>query len=72
MHPMGMLGPTDPTVVNPFNPRDPNMNSIGISVEDVSAFISLAKEDAGIENESNVTEVFKLLSTQVHPLALGT
>ena len=31
MHPMGMLGPTDPTVSNPFNPRDPTnpMRQIG-------------------------------------------
>lgn len=46
MYPMGMLGPTDPTVMNAFNaqnPRNPN-ELLGISVEDVSAYIKLIKE----------------------------
>ena len=39
MHPMGMLGPTDPTVTGPFNPTNPAAQGqpLGISVEDVSA-----------------------------------
>src|SRR4030067_2260403 len=49
MHPMGMLGPTDPTVANPFNPIDPHGKQIGISVEDVTAYIQLINEDAGIK-----------------------
>lgn len=49
MHPMGMLGPTDPIVSNPFNPTDPTTGQkVGISVEDVTAYIALIKEDAGI------------------------
>lgn len=73
MHPMGMLGPTDPTVANPFNPVDPtNPNQrIGISVEDVTAYIALIKEDAGIQHEDELIQAFNKLAEQVHPLALG-
>ncbi len=73
MHPIGMLGPTDPTVGNAFNPKDPNNNNqpIGISVEDVSAYIALVREDAGINHEDQVVEAFKVLAHKVHPLALG-
>ena len=73
MHRIAMLGPTDPTVANPFNPKDPDNNNqpIGISVEDVSAYIALIREDAGINHEDQVVEALKILSDKVHPLALG-
>lgn len=73
MHPMGMLGPTDPTVANPFNPQDPinPQKKIGISVEDVTAYISLIKEDAGISHQDELIQAFNKLAEQVHPLALG-
>jgi ClpP class serine protease len=55
MHPMGMLGPTDPTVNTPFNPRDAvNGQFIGISVEAVSAYIDLVKQDVGIQHEDEL------------------
>jgi hypothetical protein len=73
MHPMGMLGPTDPTVTNAFNPVDPTnpQQRLGISVEDVTAFIALIKEDAGIQHEDELVQAFNKLSDHVHPLALG-
>jgi len=73
MHPMGMLGPTDPTVSNHFNPPDPSnpKKKLGISVEDVTAFISLIKEEAGITHEDELVQAFNKLSDNVHPLALG-
>lgn len=71
MHPMGMLGPTDPTVANPFNPRDPKGRQLGISVEDVTAYIALIKDDAGIQHEDELVQAFNKLAEQVHPLALG-
>jgi ClpP class serine protease len=73
MHPMGMLGPTDPTVANAFNPPDPTnpMKRLGISVEDVTAYIALIKEDAGIQHEDELVKAFNRLAKQVHPLALG-
>jgi len=73
MHPMGMLGPTDPTVTNQFNPPNPRnpQELLGISVEDVTAYISLIKEDVGIHHEDELVQAFNILANQVHPLALG-
>lgn len=73
MHPMGMLGPTDPTVTNPFNPSDPHdpNKKLGINVEDVSAYIALIKDDAGITHEDELVQAIKILAENVHPLALG-
>ncbi len=75
MGPFGELTPIDPTTGNQFSPVDelnPRARK-GISVEDVTSYMSLAKNDAkvGIKDESNVLEVFRTLSQQVHPLALG-
>jgi len=73
MHPMGMLGPVDPTVTNPFNPPDPRNPGkvLGISVEDVSSYISLIKEDVGIHHEDELVQAFNILASKVEPLALG-
>lgn len=71
MHPMGMLGPTDPTVTNAFNPLDPSGKRIGISVEDVTAYLALMRDDAGIHHEDQVVSAFNQLAANVHPLALG-
>lgn len=73
MHPMGMLGPIDPTVTGPFNPPNPAQPNTyhGISVEDVSAYIHLIKEDVGITHEDELVQAFNILAEKVHPLALG-
>lgn len=73
MHPMGMLGPIDPTVQGPFNPSDPGdpTQRLGISVEDVAAYINLVREDVGITHEDELVLAFNLLADKVHPLALG-
>lgn len=73
MHPMGMLGPTDATVANQFNPTDPASpgRRLGISVEDVAAYIQLVKDDVGIQHEDELIQAFGALASAVHPLALG-
>jgi hypothetical protein len=71
MLPMGMLGPVDATVANDFNPPRPDGNKVGISVEDVAAYIALIKDDVGITHEDELVQSFNLLAQQVHPLALG-
>jgi len=70
---MGMLGPTDATVANAFNPGDPTnpQRKLGISVEDVTAYIQLIKDDAGIQHEDELIQAFNVLASNVHPLALG-
>jgi hypothetical protein len=69
----GELSPIDPTTGNQFNPPDPtNMqNRFGISVEDVTAYFQLASKRAQITTVEDKIEVFKELTKQVHPLALG-
>lgn len=73
MHPMGTLGPTDPTITTPLNPPDPTNPAakVGISVEDVSAYIALIKEDAGITHEDELVIAFNKLVDNVHPIVLG-
>ncbi len=72
MHPMGMLGPTDPSVTNQFNPINPTTGQpIPISVEDVTAYIQMIKEDVGINHEDELIQAFNILADKIHPLALG-
>jgi hypothetical protein len=65
------LSPIDPTVANQFNPQDPAnpANRLPIAVEDVMAFIELAKHDAA--DPSLCDDAFRKLADAVHPLALG-
>jgi hypothetical protein len=77
MHPMGNLGPIDPTVTTPFNPPDPAnpaARKLGVSVEDVAAYIALVKEDVGIHHEDELVQAFLALANKdvIHPLALGS
>lgn len=74
MHSMGMLGPTDPSITGPFNPASP-LNAqqlLPVSVEDVSAYIALIKEDVGVRHEDELIQAFLALAEKVHPLALGS
>lgn len=74
MHPMGMLGPIDPTVTNAFNPvneRNPAGPPLGISVEDVASYFALVREDVSIGHEDELIQALTALTNRVHPLALG-
>ena len=72
MTPAGELSPIDPTTGNQFNPTDPAnpQQRFGISVEDVTSYFALSDERAGITQEDKL-DVFKELTSKVHPLALG-
>lgn len=71
MSKLGQLSPIDPSLPHPLAPIRPGTpNSIPISVEDVSAYIDLAKE-TGLKNEESLKLAFDKLSQNVHPLALG-
>jgi hypothetical protein len=68
------LSPIDPTVANAFNPQDPAnpanpANRLAIAVEDVMAFLQLAKDHAS--GSQLPEDAFRKLSDSVHPLALG-
>ena len=74
MGPMGELGPVDPSVTNVFNPlideKDPKKGNIPVSVEDVSAYMSLIKEK-GLTDPNVISTGLKALTDRIHPLALG-
>lgn len=77
---MGELGPVDPSVTNHFNPVVDASDvaaklpvprpRVPISVEDVVAYLNLARERAGLDAEG-MSRAFGALAEGVHPLALG-
>ncbi|HEV2226357.1 MAG TPA: hypothetical protein VGR56_06080 [Nitrososphaerales archaeon] len=73
----GLLSPIDPSIQAPLGPRVPIPGAPGIeavvpvSVEDVSGFYRLAKDEWKLGDEASLGEAFKSLSEKVHPLALG-
>jgi hypothetical protein len=71
MHPFGELGPIDPTVSNDFNPSDQMGRRMGISVEDVKAYVNFIKCSVGITHEDELIKAIEILANKVHPLALG-
>ncbi len=72
MHPFAELGPIDPTVSNDYNPLEqPTGRRLGISVEDVKAYINFVKSTVGITAQEQLVKALELLGAQVHPLALG-
>lgn len=71
MHPFAELGPIDPTVSNDFNPVDQGNRRLGISVEDVRAYIDFIKTTVGITHEDELVHMIQALIDKVHPLALG-
>lgn len=76
MSDLSEISPIDPSTANLFNPIDPqnNKNRIQISVEDVMAYVNLAKDKFGIKNSRELTSIFNKFveaSPQIHPLALG-
>jgi len=77
MGPLGELGPTDPSVSNQFNPdgeapkKDGKKPKVSISVEDVTAYLLLVKEKAGLDTPETMAQALRALTDQIHPLALG-
>ncbi len=72
MHPFAELGPIDPTVSNDFNPTEqPTGRRLGISVEDVKAYVAFIKTTVGITHEDELIKAVEALTNKVHPLALG-
>lgn len=72
MHPFAEMGPIDPTVSNDFNPIDPHTQQrVGISVEDVKAYVGFIRDTVGIRHEDELIKAIEILAQKVHPLALG-
>ncbi len=76
MGPLGELSPIDPSVTTPFNPTIKSPNNVNqpipVSVEDVISYFNLAREKVGIKSEESLVEIFKKLTDQIPPLALGS
>ncbi|NLI12637.1 SDH family Clp fold serine proteinase [Pelotomaculum propionicicum] len=70
---MAELGPIDPSVVNAFNPQDPNNPAarIPVNIEDVYSYLALAGEKVGAYSIDQQVQAFTLLVERIHPLALG-
>jgi hypothetical protein len=69
---LGQLSPVDPSVNTPFNPPAPQPGTfLPVSVEDVRAFLDLAREEAGLRDTQSLATVFSVLAADVKPLALG-
>jgi len=76
MTPMAQLSPIDPSVQHPLGPivqipGQPGGQIAPVNVEDVNAFINLAKQETHLENEESMKMVFEQLATRIHPLVLG-
>ncbi len=72
MHPFAEMGPIDPTVSNEFNPiEEGTKRRLGISVEDVKAYVTFVKSTVGITHEDELIKAIEILAEKVHPLALG-
>jgi hypothetical protein len=72
MHPFAELGPIDPTVSNDYNPQESQTGRrLGISVEDVSAYVTFVKTTVGITDQTQLVKALEILGANVHPLALG-
>jgi hypothetical protein len=72
MHPFAEMGPIDPTVSNDFNPiEEGTRRRLGISVEDVKAYVTFIKSTVGITHEDELIKAVEILAEKVHPLALG-
>lgn len=65
------LGPIDPSLNTPLNPKCPDGGIYPVSVEAVRGYLDFAKEELGIEDTASLTSIFEKLSDFVHPLVLG-
>ena len=72
MHPMGMLGPIDASIVDPLGPSTKCPASGTCQRQDVAAYYALVREDLGIRHEAEFVQAFRVLAENVHPLALGS
>lgn len=74
---LGQLSPVDPSVNTPFNPPIPQQPGappqgfLPVSVEDVRGFLDLARDEAKLQDEQVIADVFSRLAADVRPLALG-
>lgn len=64
------LGPIDPSLNSEFNPIV-NNRLTSVSVEAVKGYLEFAKQELKIESPELLTELYKKLTDNIHPLVLG-
>lgn len=68
------LGPIDPSVNTPLNPGIPGappQARYPVSVEGIRGFIDFVRNEAGVVESEDMTEILSKLLEHVHPLVLG-
>ncbi len=68
------LGPIDPSINTPLNPKLENLpgnNTFPVSVEAVKGYLEFAKEELSIKDDNALANIMIKLSEKVHPLVLG-
>lgn len=69
------LGPIDPSVNNPLNPRTDigggQIKPVPVSVESVRGYLDAVREELKIKGESELAAVLMNLTEHIHPLVLG-
>lgn len=65
------LGPIDPSLNTPLNPRVSEGSIYPVSVEAVKGYLEFAKNEMGITDDSSLAGIFQKLTDFVHPLVLG-
>lgn len=74
---MGQLTPIDPFLdMHPLAPivelpNQPKPQIVSINVEEINAFISVAKEEFKLHSEESMRSIFSGLVSNIHPLVLG-
>lgn len=67
------LGPIDPSINTPLNPKANNNSNITlpVSVEAVKGYITFAKDELGITDTTSSMKILDRLSDYLHPLVIG-
>lgn len=68
------LGPIDPSTNGLMNPQIEMNNKkvrVPVSVEHVTGYLEMAKNDFGIKGADKLTDIYLSLSEKIHPLSLG-
>ena len=65
------LGPIDPSINTPLNPKTPDGGMFPVSVEAVKGYLEFAKNELAIKDDCALASIWEKLSDFVHPLVLG-
>lgn len=65
------LGPIDPGIHTPLNPRIEGGTRVPVSVEAIRGYIELAQNELGIRDDTSLAKILMGLGEKIHPLVLG-